>query len=159
MIIKTLSIQQPWAGFILTGRKQVENRMWVSRYTGPLLIHAGKTEGGCYPEYYGFAGIDIVTTLADMRFRRGAIVGIAYKEACIESHRTRMEPLTPWHDEGAVWWPLKNAWTLCTPIYCNGKRSVYDTEIDPETRILNPQVPGAFMSVKDYVETYRMEGK
>lgn len=40
--MKALSIKQPWAWSILNG-KRVENRTWPTRYTGPFLIHAGKT--------------------------------------------------------------------------------------------------------------------
>jgi hypothetical protein len=39
--MKTLSIRQPWAFLVVTGRKRVENRSWRSNYRGPLLIHAG----------------------------------------------------------------------------------------------------------------------
>ena len=36
-----LSIKQPWAEFILSGAKPVENRVWSTSYRGPILIHAG----------------------------------------------------------------------------------------------------------------------
>ena len=39
-----LSIRQPWAWAIVNGYKPVENRVWKPYYTGPLLIHAGKSE-------------------------------------------------------------------------------------------------------------------
>jgi len=42
MLIKTISIRQPWAWAIYHG-KPVENRTWYSKYRGPLLVHAGKT--------------------------------------------------------------------------------------------------------------------
>jgi hypothetical protein len=41
--MKCLSIRQPWAGLIALGIKDVENRTWWRRYTGPVLIHAAKT--------------------------------------------------------------------------------------------------------------------
>jgi hypothetical protein len=37
-----LSIQQPWAGLIACGLKDVENRSWRTNFRGPFLIHAGK---------------------------------------------------------------------------------------------------------------------
>jgi len=37
-----LSIQQPWAWLIVNGHKDVENRIWSTRFRGPVLIHAGK---------------------------------------------------------------------------------------------------------------------
>lgn len=39
--IKVLSVRQPWAWLILTGRKSIENRSWSTQYRGPLYIHAG----------------------------------------------------------------------------------------------------------------------
>jgi hypothetical protein len=39
--MKALSIRQPWAFLVVTGRKCVENRSWRTSYRGPLYIHAG----------------------------------------------------------------------------------------------------------------------
>jgi hypothetical protein len=39
--MKALSIRQPWAWLIVNGHKDVENRDWVTKFRGPLLIHAG----------------------------------------------------------------------------------------------------------------------
>jgi hypothetical protein len=38
--LKCLSIRQPWAGLILSGRKRVENRSWPTRHRGLLAIHS-----------------------------------------------------------------------------------------------------------------------
>jgi ASCH domain len=37
-----LSIRQPWAWLIVNGWKDIENRDWLTRFRGPVLIHAGK---------------------------------------------------------------------------------------------------------------------
>src|SRR5262245_647752 len=37
---RVLSIQQPWAWAIATGRKKVENRTWNTPYRGTVYIHA-----------------------------------------------------------------------------------------------------------------------
>jgi hypothetical protein len=37
-----LSIRQPWAHHIIFNGKDVENRTWLTRFRGPVLIHAGK---------------------------------------------------------------------------------------------------------------------
>lgn len=39
--MRALSVQQPWAGLIASGRKPVELRTWTTRYRGPLMICAG----------------------------------------------------------------------------------------------------------------------
>lgn len=41
--MKALSILQPWAWLIVTGRKDIENRTWGTGFRGEVLIHAGKT--------------------------------------------------------------------------------------------------------------------
>lgn len=42
LIMKALSLYQPWAWFIARGFKPVENRGWATNYRGPILIHAAK---------------------------------------------------------------------------------------------------------------------
>jgi hypothetical protein len=41
--VKALSIHEPWAWLIVQGYKDVENRVWSTRYRGPILVHAGLT--------------------------------------------------------------------------------------------------------------------
>jgi len=38
MIIKALSVKQPWASFIAVGDKTIETRTWSTKYCGDLLI-------------------------------------------------------------------------------------------------------------------------
>lgn len=38
--MKTLTVKQPWATFIVSGVKDVENRTWKTSYRGRVLIHA-----------------------------------------------------------------------------------------------------------------------
>ena len=40
--MKVLSVQQPYADLILSGRKPVENRTWRTKHRGRLYIHASK---------------------------------------------------------------------------------------------------------------------
>ena len=40
--MKALSIRQPWASLIVAGIKDIENRSWVTNYSGKLLIHAAQ---------------------------------------------------------------------------------------------------------------------
>jgi len=39
--MRAITIWQPYATRIAEGRKTVENRVWLTRYRGPLAIHAG----------------------------------------------------------------------------------------------------------------------
>lgn len=38
---KVLTVRQPWASFIVSGHKTIENRTWITNYRGSLYIHAG----------------------------------------------------------------------------------------------------------------------
>ena len=53
MLMRAISVRQPWAWLLLHKGKDVENRSWAlpARYVGdPLLLHAGKTEAPVPPE-------------------------------------------------------------------------------------------------------------
>lgn len=41
--MKALSIKQPWANLIVSGKKTIETRLWLTGYRGPLLIVSSKT--------------------------------------------------------------------------------------------------------------------
>ncbi len=38
---RVLTVRQPWATLIATGRKRIETRSMPTKYRGPVLIHAG----------------------------------------------------------------------------------------------------------------------
>lgn len=42
VILKVLSLIQPWATLIALGEKKIETRSWKTNYRGELYIHAGK---------------------------------------------------------------------------------------------------------------------
>jgi hypothetical protein len=107
--MRTLSVRQPWASLIVSGRKDVENRSWPTSYRGPLLIHAGLRPAG--PAIH-CAGLP-----------RGAIVGVVTMIDCVCDH--------PSGQPGAWHWLLKNARQLEQPIPAIGQLSLY--ELDPVT--------------------------
>lgn len=41
--MKALTLTQPWATLVATGKKCIETRSWRTRYRGPLAIHAAKS--------------------------------------------------------------------------------------------------------------------
>jgi hypothetical protein len=42
LVMKALSLTQPWAWIVLHGGKRIENRTWSTRFRGTFLIHASK---------------------------------------------------------------------------------------------------------------------
>lgn len=83
--IKALSILQPYAWLIVTGKKDIENRTWWTGYRGPVWIHAGKTYGkrdheddaDCYADY------------PEREAMIGGIVGIATITDCVKSSESK----------------------------------------------------------------------
>jgi len=112
-----ISVQQPWAWFIVNGVKDVENRTWPvpSKYIGPVLIHAGKS-----PKFSMAEASDIIQQLRERHGKpesmtcfklgreTGGIVGMARIVGCTKGHRSiwaNTEPGT-WHWEIADAKPL-----------------------------------------------------
>lgn len=42
MLMKALTLWQPWASLVAIGAKRIETRSWATKYRGPLAIHAAK---------------------------------------------------------------------------------------------------------------------
>lgn len=65
--MKALSIKQPWASLIASGRKTIELRSWRTHYRGPLVICAGSRPWkGLKPD--GPLGVTVgVVELVDVR--------------------------------------------------------------------------------------------
>lgn len=79
-VAHAITVRQPYAQCIATGRKLVENRGRPSRYRGPIAIHAGKSEherGRTDPRVIALYGTDAMVGMA-----RGAIVGVAELVDC-----------------------------------------------------------------------------
>jgi ASCH domain len=68
MMAKCLSLKQPYAELIVSGRKTIELRKWNTRFRGEFLIHASKTINN---EACKSCNIDIPSLIT------GAIVGSA----------------------------------------------------------------------------------
>jgi hypothetical protein len=116
--MKILAIKQPWASLIITGgtsvatfaveRKDVENRSKLTKYRGPLIVHASaKPDDDMSPRIlekrYGVRPPDELPT--------GGIIGITEILDCVETHpskwyargnyayvlgKSRRLPFTPW---------------------------------------------------------------
>ena len=52
-----LSVRQPWAHMIITGRKSIEIRQWSDGYRGPLWIHASRTLDDAAMEHFRFPSL------------------------------------------------------------------------------------------------------
>lgn len=102
--MRALSILQPWAWLIVQGHKDIENRTWYSGYTGPFLVHAGKTYSRrCHDEHTESFANDfgiVLPRYEDMR--RGGVVGKATMAGCV------MEHSSPWKMHGTYGFVLRD---------------------------------------------------
>jgi hypothetical protein len=57
--IKALSVKQPWANLLASGKKTIETRLWPTNYRGPLLIVSSKTPK-IHPAGYALAIAELV---------------------------------------------------------------------------------------------------
>jgi len=128
--MKALTICQPYAELIVSGKKLVENRTWSTTYRGPLLIHAGKSKKYMrgVKELFEANGQQI----PNMDF--GAIVGECHLVACfhIEQILTGRQP-ERWsylsehiHCEGPFCFVLEEIQRFAKPIPFVGSLGFFD---------------------------------
>ncbi len=67
--MKAISVRQPWAELIVSGKKKIEIRSWKTNYRGYLLIHASKVVDKEALKFF---------KMENKLLAKGAIVGIAY---------------------------------------------------------------------------------
>lgn len=78
--LKALSVRQPWAHLIVSGNKDIENRVWTTKHRGLVLIHASASmTDDEYKEAADAslkAGVD-VPSAERLKLELGGIVGYA----------------------------------------------------------------------------------
>ena len=115
--MKALSIRQPWVEIILSGDKNVENRVWETKYRGAVLLHASKTVDREDFDYYQKEyGLDYKTMPV------GAILGIADIVDCTLDVRSK------WHVEGQYGWYLENVRRFSRPLPYKGALRLFDVD-------------------------------
>lgn len=122
--LRVLTVKQPWAGLIIDGIKDVENRSWAFPATLELpcliAIHAG-------------AKLDPKTTATGFPTR--AVVGLVYVVGCHkrEATGTKCHRCTsPWGIEDQHHWMLADPIKFLQPIEATGKMGLMP--VAPEVR-------------------------
>ena len=134
MIMKAISIKQPWASLIAHGIKDIENRTWKcpQKYIGQrVLIHASG-DPLKYDNFYD----SILTNgqilvlpenkeWGDFNFCVGAIIGSVVIADCVQNHPS------VWAEKGVWNWVLKDAVLFDKPIRdVKGKLSFWEYDIE-----------------------------
>ena len=63
--MKTLSLKQPFAELVVSGKKTIELRNWNTKFRGKFLIHASKIPDSKAMKKFGFDKLPVDKHLAD----------------------------------------------------------------------------------------------
>jgi len=83
-----LSIKQPWASLIISGKKPVENRTWSTPYRGKLLIHASKTWDKEGAEFVIEKHPELKEFINRVKNTTGALLGQVTMTDCVKNHHS-----------------------------------------------------------------------
>ncbi|MER7361839.1 ASCH domain-containing protein [Nonomuraea wenchangensis] len=136
--MKAITVRQPWAWAIATGRKPVENRTWTTRHRGLLAIHAAARWAG--PD-----ALRDVCDLADCHVsdvrvtdkHLGAIVAVVDLVDVCTAMLTPGDTCGcgPWAMGGHAHWRVVNPRPLAVPIPCKGRLMLWDLSPELETAV------------------------
>lgn len=104
-IYKALSLKQPWANLVASGKKTIETRKWSTKYRGDLVVCSSLT-----PKIEPFGKALCIVELYDIK----PMTIEHEKKACIKIY------------PGAYSWFLRNIRPLNPPIAVKGKLGVFD---------------------------------
>lgn len=123
MQMKALTVKQPWASAIVSGRKDIENRSWAPRsIVGQrILIHAGKTVDRHGLDQCG----GVIGPLS-------AILGSVLVVDVVESSTS------PWWN-GPLGWVLDEPLEYREPIPCVGRLSLWAPAPDVVKAVLRAE--------------------
>jgi hypothetical protein len=84
MILKAITIKQPYAHLISIGAKPVENRVWRTSHRGPILIHASSKPA----VYSDWQDAELIHGNKIQDLKTGGIVGLAYLTEVVDNHES-----------------------------------------------------------------------
>ena len=126
---KVLSIKQPWCTLIAEGRKDVENRTWLTKYRGRVLLHATAKPDAAVELYRknvknpSWIEIQMFNALKESEEKNlfGAIIGEAEIVDCVQNHPSE------WAEKGVYNWVLKDPVMYAKPVHnVKGKLGLWD---------------------------------
>lgn len=57
--MKALSLKQPWAELVVSGKKKIEIRKWNTHFRGEFMVHASKTPDISAMKKFGFDSLPL----------------------------------------------------------------------------------------------------
>ena len=122
--MKALSLKQPWAELVVSGKKTIELRKWKTNFRGEFLVHASKIPDFDAMKRLGFENNALPL---GMLVGKAEVVGIKdySKEGKEEFEKDKDKHLatSEWGEAGFL---LKNAIRLEKPITALGKLNFWE---------------------------------
>lgn len=109
-LIRAISVRQPWAELIISGRKKIELRDWKpvyldEPYRGRLWLHTGLQKAAELEKSFGFSDL-----------YRGGYIGIVTLDLVVEMTKERWEQWREQHLDTGQFPQGYYAWVLSSPI-------------------------------------------
>lgn len=126
--MKCLSVSQPFADLIVSGKKRIELRNWNTRFRGEFLVHAPLK----------IRRDDARRLRIDGGFVTGAVIGkaeifgVKKYETEAQLRRDRSLHFAAKCIRGRYGFMLKNAKTLRIPVPCKGQLGFFEVKIPKE---------------------------
>ena len=125
IILKALTIKEPWATLIIEGYKEYEFRSWKTNYRGKILIHAGMSiEKDMLERFKNY----------NLKYSKGKIIGEATLVDCIlvdEIFNDKLRKYDPTiygksNHVKTYAWKLENIKKYKTPISVKGQLGLWN---------------------------------
>lgn len=139
IVMRAISLWQPWASLWLTNLKIHETRAWSTKHRGWLIVQAAKHRDSDCNDFAREMGMD------PDQLPYGAILGAVDLVSCMW-----MVDTSPAHHEDGIcgnWAPGRFAWrkgrcvTLPSPIPYRGRQTLFDVPADAIAPLLDI-IPG-----------------
>lgn len=141
--MKVLTIQEPYATFIMQGMKKIETRSWQTKYRGLIYIHAGKSK----KLLKEITNPDILNLLKNINLNYGNIICKANLIDCVPmtpkfisriKNQNNNEYLLGKYKEKRYAWILDDIQTLDKKIPAKGKLNIWNyNETNPKVTCKN----------------------
>ncbi len=141
--MEALTIIQPWATLLASGKKRCETRSWKTNYRGEILIHAGKKDplwGICQMEDETWGRVLLSFGLYENfnrfeQFPVGVFVGKAKLVNCVQIDSRIAELIRKQHPDeyafgdftpGRYAWVMEDAVLFKKPVPAVGKQGLWN---------------------------------
>lgn len=146
VVLKALSLTQPWAQLVVEGHKWFETRSWGTGYRGRIAIHASKGFPRLAQSFLFDGGLiaDTLNRPAE-ELARGAIIGVATIKDCLPitvALRSGIRPIEQVFGDwglGRYAWQLEDPIRLQYPIPARGMLGLWTIPPDIRARLEEPR--------------------